>query len=140
MTEALAEAVRSASDVAVTATTFDVGIFAGAEYNPPLLIWPQVIPLQEEPVRLQTTTLFVVPLTTAVNCALPPASTCTTLGVSETDTDAQVTTGQTNAPSKSPAIFKIRFIRDPPPSTLPIVQIPILLTSASRPSLLRINT
>jgi hypothetical protein len=110
ITEALAEAVRSASDVAVTVTTFDVGVVAGAVYNPLLLIWPQVLPLQEAPVKLQTTTLLVVPLTVAVNCALPPACTCTTLGLSETETDAQVKAGQTNATRKIQANFKSRLI------------------------------
>jgi len=113
ITEARAEAVKSASDVAVTVITFDVGVVAGAEYNPALVIWPQPLPLQEEPVRFQRTTLFVVPLTTAVNCVLPPGSTCTTLGVSETDTAPQVAAGQTNATSKSQANFKMGFIRAP---------------------------
>jgi len=38
MTEALADAVRSASDVAVTAITFEAGAVAGARYRPPLVI------------------------------------------------------------------------------------------------------
>jgi hypothetical protein len=68
ITEALADAVRSAKEVAVTVTTFDVGAVAGARYKPPLEIWPHVFPLQLVPLKLQITTLLEVPLTTAVNC------------------------------------------------------------------------
>jgi hypothetical protein len=113
ITEALAEAVRSASDVAVTVTTLDAGIVAGAVYTPLLLIWPQALPLQEVPVKLQTTTLSVVPLTVAVNWALPPACKCTRLGVSETETEAQPNAGQTDAISKIQATLKSRFIHAP---------------------------
>jgi hypothetical protein len=75
ITEALADAVRSASDVAVTVTTFDAGGVAGARYKPPLVICPHAMPLQAVPVRLQMTTLLEVPLTTAVNCVWPPRGT-----------------------------------------------------------------
>jgi hypothetical protein len=130
--EALADAVRSASEVAVTVTTFDVGVVAGATYSPALLIWPHVLPLQDGPARLQITTLFEVPLTTAVNCALPPGFTCTVLGVSETDTDAQVAAGLTPAKNRRHATFKIRLICLTLRSTLPTVSNSILLTSASQ--------
>jgi hypothetical protein len=68
MIDALAEAVRSASEVAVTVITFDAGAVAGAEYTPPLEIWPHTFPLQLVPLKFQITTLLEVPLTVAVNC------------------------------------------------------------------------
>jgi hypothetical protein len=68
MTAALAVAERSARDAAVTVITFDCGAVAGAVYKPVLEMCPQAIPLQVVPVTLQTTTLFVVPLTVALNC------------------------------------------------------------------------
>ena len=72
MAAALADAERSARDVAVTVITFDCGAVAGAVYNPVLVICPQPLPVQVVPVRLQITTLFDVPLTVALNCACPP--------------------------------------------------------------------
>jgi hypothetical protein len=114
MTAALAEAVRSASDVAVTVMTVDAGAVAGARYNPSLVIWPHAIPLQVVPARLQRTTPFEVPLTRAVNWVWPPGCTCTLVGVSETDTDAKVTAGHTTTASKIDATFKPLFISSPP--------------------------
>jgi len=72
ITAALADAERSASDVAVTVITFDCGAVAGAIYNPVFVICPQVMPVQEVPLRDQITTLFDVPLTVVVNCVCPP--------------------------------------------------------------------
>jgi hypothetical protein len=67
ITDALADAERSASDVAVTVITFDGGAVAGARYKPPPEIWPHVFPLQFMPFKLQITTLLEVPPTVAVN-------------------------------------------------------------------------
>jgi hypothetical protein len=114
ITAALAEAVRSASDVAVTVTTVDAGAFEGARYNPPLVIWPHPRPLQVVPARLQITTSLEVPLTTAVNCVWPPGCTCTLVGLRETDTVAKVTAGHTTIASTIDANFKTRFISFPP--------------------------
>ena len=94
MMDALAEAVRSASEVAVTVMTFDAGAVAGAKYKPSLVIWPQALPLQFVPFKLQMTTLLEVPLTVAVNCVWPPSGTCTVAGASETDTEARVAAGK----------------------------------------------
>jgi hypothetical protein len=93
MTEALADALRSASDVAVTVTTFDFGATAGARYRPPLVICPHALPPQAVPARLQITTLFEVPLTVAANCIWPLGCTCTVVGVKETDTEARAAAG-----------------------------------------------
>jgi hypothetical protein len=76
MALALPDALRSASDVAVIVTIGGFGVFAGAVYSPLDFIWPQAVPLQPAPVTLQTTTLLVVPLTTALNCTWPPGLTC----------------------------------------------------------------
>ena len=73
MTEELADALRSASEVAVTVITFDAGAVAGARYKPVSEIWPHTIPVQLVPERPQITTLLEVPLTTAVNCSWPPS-------------------------------------------------------------------
>jgi hypothetical protein len=110
ITEELAEAVRSASEVAVTVTTFDGGAVAGAKYKPSLVIWPHAFPLQLVPLKLQITTLLEVPLTTAVNCACPPSGTCTVVGARETDTEARVAVGKTEIASKNHATLNNRSI------------------------------
>ena len=68
VTIADADFVLSASDVAFTVTCGGCGIAPGAVYKPLALIVPQALPLQPEPVRLQLTLVFVVPVTVAVNC------------------------------------------------------------------------
>src|ERR1035437_4903402 len=113
ITDALPDAVRSASDVAVTVMTFDVGAFAGALYKPPLLICPHSLPVQLMPLRLQITTLFEVPLTVAENCNCPPAGTCTVAGVTETDIDARLTLVDTAKRIANQATFQTCLILSP---------------------------
>jgi hypothetical protein len=64
---ALAFLDRSAREVAVTVTTFGLGVTAGAVYRPPEEICPHAIPVQPRPDKLQITTGFVVPVTCTVN-------------------------------------------------------------------------
>jgi hypothetical protein len=61
--------VGSDSDVAVTATMGGFGAWAGAVYNPLLLMLPQADPLHPLPEILQTKTALEFPLDVAVNCS-----------------------------------------------------------------------
>src|ERR1022692_2707494 len=117
MTDALEKAVRSAREVAVTVTTFDCGAVAGARYNPPLVICPHPVPLQVVPLSPQITTLFEVPLTTAVNCTCPLGCTCTVVGVRETEIDALAATEQDSITSKSHTTFTTYFMSSPSRTT-----------------------
>jgi hypothetical protein len=56
-------------------------------YTPPVVIVPQAAPLHPDPETLQTTAVFVLPVTVAENCNCPPEPTCVLFGVTETDTD-----------------------------------------------------
>ena len=56
---------------------------------------PQATPLQPAPEMLQTTAVFVLPLTLAEKCNCPLEATCTFLGETETKTDdADCTTSE----------------------------------------------
>ena len=67
VTEAEADLVASATNVAVTVTVGGFGAFAGAVYKPCPEMLPHVMPLHPAPERLQSTTELEVPVTVAVN-------------------------------------------------------------------------
>lgn len=68
VTEAVADLVGSATEVAVTDTCGGLGTVDGAVYSPLVVIVPQVAPVQPLPATLHDTAVFVVLLTVAVNC------------------------------------------------------------------------
>jgi hypothetical protein len=67
VTDAVADLVASAAEVAVTRTSAGLGIVAGALYKPLLVIVPHAAPLQL-PLKLQVTDVLLVFFTVAVNC------------------------------------------------------------------------
>jgi hypothetical protein len=71
VTDADADEVERAVDVAVTITVAWDGTAPGAVYNPLAEIVPQVDPEQPGPLTLQVTAVFVVPVTTSANCCWP---------------------------------------------------------------------
>jgi uncharacterized spore protein YtfJ len=68
VTEATADFVGSATEVALTDTCAGLGTAAGAVYCPVEDIVPQADPVQPLPLTLQLTALFVVLAIVAVNC------------------------------------------------------------------------
>ena len=68
VTDALADLLGSATDVAVTVTNGGLGAVEGAVYRPDEVILPQSVPTQPVPLRLQVTAVLLVPVTLAVNC------------------------------------------------------------------------
>jgi uncharacterized spore protein YtfJ len=68
VTEAVADFVGSATEVALTDTCAGLGTAAGAVYCPVEDIVPQADPVQPLPLTLQLTALFVVLAIVAVNC------------------------------------------------------------------------
>ena len=68
VTDAVADLVGSATEVAVTDTCGGLGTADGAVYSPLAEIVPQAVPVQPLPARLQDTAVFVVLMTVAVNC------------------------------------------------------------------------
>jgi hypothetical protein len=68
VTAAVANFVWSATEVACTVTVGGVGDEEGAVYNPELEINPQPSPEQPGPYTDQSTPVFDVPVTFAVNC------------------------------------------------------------------------
>jgi CBS domain containing-hemolysin-like protein len=72
--------VESACETAVTVTAAGVGTVAGALYSPLLEMLPFAVP----PFTLQVTSVFVVPLTVAVNCCVFAAATVAVGGATET--------------------------------------------------------
>ena len=59
---------------------------------------PQATPLQSAPEMLHSTAVFVLPVTVAEKCNVPPKATCAVFGESETDTDdADCTTSEAEA-------------------------------------------
>ena len=67
-TVAASDFVVSAAEVAFTVTDSGVGTFAGAVYNPVLLMVPQPAPLHPVPESVQVTFLLVEFVIVAVNC------------------------------------------------------------------------
>lgn len=68
VTVAVAYFVWSATEVACTVTVAGFGATGGAMYNPELEMKPQVGPEQPDPYTDQSTPVFDVPVTVAVNC------------------------------------------------------------------------
>ena len=68
VTEAVADFVASATEVAVTDTWGGLGTADGAVYSPLAVMVPQAAPVQPLPMMLHDTLAFVVPVTVAVNC------------------------------------------------------------------------
>ena len=68
VTEAVADFVGSATEVAVIDTCGGLGTVDGAVYRPLVVIAPQVAPVHPLPAMLQETAVFVVFMTVAVNC------------------------------------------------------------------------
>ena len=92
VTEALADLVLSATEVAVTVTPDGFGTVPGAVYSPAGEIVPHDAPLQPVPARLHVTLVFVEPVTVAVNCCVFPAATSTVAGEILTATGATIVT------------------------------------------------
>jgi hypothetical protein len=68
VTEAVADFVGSAIEVAVIDTCGGLGTVDGAVYSPLVDIEPQPAPVQPLPATLQDTAVSVVLITVAVNC------------------------------------------------------------------------
>ena len=75
VTEAVADFVGSATEVAVTNTCGGLGTVDGAVYSPLADMFPQLAPEQPPPAMLHNTAVFIVPVTVAVNCLCVPALT-----------------------------------------------------------------
>jgi hypothetical protein len=75
VTEAVADFVLSACEVALTVTLGGFGAAFGAVYRPVCVMVPQALPEQIAPLKLQVTLLSLVPVTVAVNCRWCPIST-----------------------------------------------------------------
>ncbi len=89
-TDAEADFVESATDVAVTVASPGVGIVAGAVYNPVEVMEPQEPATQPIPETDQVTAVFELPVTVAVNCCFPFTDSVELVGVRETATPAEV--------------------------------------------------
>jgi hypothetical protein len=61
-------------------TVGGLGALAGAVYKPVADTVPQLAPEQPGPATLQVTPVIEVPVTVAVNCAVPPIGTCAEVG------------------------------------------------------------
>jgi hypothetical protein len=92
VTDAVADFVESATDVAVTDICGGLGIADGAVYSPLVVIVPQVAPEQPLPATLHVTVVFDVPVTVAVNCWWPPMRSCAVVGEIFTDTGGMIVT------------------------------------------------
>lgn len=86
VTEAVADLLGSATDVAVTEKNGGAGGTAGAVYSPAEFTVPQVVPAQPDPVMVQVTAVLDVPVTATVNCWCPPVPIWTVVGEIETAT------------------------------------------------------
>jgi hypothetical protein len=75
VTVALADLVRSTTDVAVTDRNAGFGGTEGAVNRPEELTVPHVLPAQPIPVIVQVTALFVEPVTEALNGCCAPSPT-----------------------------------------------------------------
>ncbi len=88
VTEAAADFVLSACDVAVTITELGEGAEAGAVYTPPGVIVPQALPVQPAPDTLHVTAVLLVLMTAALNVCVAPTFSVTDGGDIETATGA----------------------------------------------------
>jgi len=75
VTDADADFVGSATEVAVTETCAGFGTVDSALYRPFVDIVPHALPLQPVPLTVHETAVLVVPVTVAVNCWVSPALT-----------------------------------------------------------------
>jgi hypothetical protein len=80
VTDALADLLGSATDVAVTVMNGGLGAVEGAVYRPVAEIAPQSDPTQPVPLRLQVTAVLLDPVTLEVNCCWPPTPIDTSVG------------------------------------------------------------
>ena len=92
VTEADADLVESATEVAVTVTWAGLGTDPGAVKRPEDETVPQEDPEQPLPVTLQVTAVLVVLRTVAVNCWVFAATTCAEVGEMETETGGRMVT------------------------------------------------
>jgi hypothetical protein len=85
---AVAVAVRlgAATGVAITITLGAEGTLAGAVYKPEAEIEPHVGPEHPAPAIVQLTDVFVLPVTVAVNCCVPPTLICAVDGATDAET------------------------------------------------------
>ena len=81
---ALPDFVVSATEVALMFTMEGLGATAGAVYMPDALIIPTLALLPSDAVAVHVTAVLVVPVTVAVNCAVPLGATVTETGETET--------------------------------------------------------
>jgi hypothetical protein len=92
VTDADADEVALAFEVAVTMTVACEGTEDGAVYRPPEEIVPQADPEQPGPLTLQVTAVFVVPVTTSANCCWPLTVTTALVGEIATPTEEEIAT------------------------------------------------
>jgi hypothetical protein len=92
VTVAVADFEVSATLVAVTVTVLGEGATDGAVYRPLAETVPQVAPAQPAPVTAHVTLVLDVPVTVAVNCCVPPASTDAVVGLTVMETTAMTVT------------------------------------------------
>jgi hypothetical protein len=92
VTDADADEVALAWDVAVTITVACGGTEDGAVYNPLVEIVPQADPAQPGPLTLQVTAVFVVPVTTSAKCCCPLTVTTALVGEIVTPTEETIVT------------------------------------------------
>ena len=89
-TDAEADLVESATDVAVTVASPGVGIVAGAVYSPVEVMEPHEPATQPIPETDQVTAVFELPVIVAVNCCFPFTDSVELIGVRATVTPAEV--------------------------------------------------
>jgi hypothetical protein len=92
VTEAVADFVGSATEVAVIDTCGGLGTVDGAVYSPLVVIAPQAAPVPPLPAMLLETAVSVVLVTVAVNCWWPPVSSCTVTGEIVRETGGTIVT------------------------------------------------
>jgi hypothetical protein len=89
VTDAVADFVLSAEDVACTVTVVEATTTAGAVYNPDALMLPQAAPPAVQ-LTDQLTAVLLVALTVALNCCVAPPVRDTVAGETETEIGVSV--------------------------------------------------
>jgi len=92
VTEAAADLVGSATEVALTNTCAGLGTADGAVYSPFAEIVPQAASLQPLPATLHDTAVFDVPVTVALNCCWFFVTICAVVGEIVTTTGGMIVT------------------------------------------------
>lgn len=92
VTEAVADLVESAVEVAMTDTSAGLGTADGAVYSPFVDMVPQAVPVQPAPLRLHDTAVLAVPVTVALNCRWALVATCAAVGEIVTPTGGIIVT------------------------------------------------